>query len=49
MLTAIFDDNLRWVMEIGVEHSGQQWKILGAIKGSVSTYFKFPEAELQRW
>jgi hypothetical protein len=49
VLTALFDDNLRWVIEIGVDRAGQQWKILGAINGAVSTYFKFPEAELHRW
>ncbi len=49
ILTAVFDHNQRWVIEIGVDLSGQQWKILGAIQGSVGAYYKFLEAELHRW
>jgi len=49
VLTALLDVNLRWIIEIGVERSGEQWKILGAIQGPVGAYYKFPDAELHRW
>ena len=49
ILTALLDDNQRWVIEIGIDPSGGQWKILGAIQGPVGAYYKFPEAELHRW
>lgn len=49
ILTAMFDDGNRWVIEIGVDLAGERLQVLGAIKEAVGRYYQFPESELRRW